>query len=44
MLLGALSKTDGMINKAAKLLNLRFRSMRYRVKKHNITAKTEGYE
>jgi two-component system response regulator PilR (NtrC family) len=39
MLLGALSKTDGMINKAAKLLNLSFRSMRYRVKKHNINAK-----
>ena len=44
MLLGALSKTDGMINKAAKLLNLSFRSMRYRVKKHNINAKTEGNE
>lgn len=43
MLLGALSKTDGMINKAAKLLNLSFRSMRYRVKKHNINAK-EGNE
>ena len=44
MLLGALSKTDGMINKAAKLLNLSFRSMRYRVKKHNINAKSEGTE
>ena len=44
MLLGALSKTDGMINKAAKLLNLSFRSMRYRVKKHNINAKSEGNE
>ena len=43
MLLGALSKTDGMINKAAKLLNLSFRSMRYRVKKHNINSK-EGNE
>ena len=37
-------KTDGMINKAAKLLNLSFRSMRYRVKKHNINAKSEGNE
>ncbi len=44
MLLGALNKTDGMINKAAKLLNLSFRSMRYRVKKHNINAKSEGNE
>jgi two-component system response regulator PilR (NtrC family) len=44
MLLGALSKSDGMINKAAKLLNLSFRSMRYRVKKHNINAKSEGNE
>jgi DNA-binding NtrC family response regulator len=44
MLLGALSKTDGTINKAAKLLNLSFRSMRYRVKKHNINAKSEGNE
>jgi transcriptional regulator with PAS, ATPase and Fis domain len=44
MLLGALGKTDGMINKAAKLLNLSFRSMRYRVKKHNISAKSEGNE
>ncbi len=44
MLLGALSQTDGMINKAAKLLNLSFRSMRYRVKKHNINAKGEGSE
>jgi two-component system, NtrC family, response regulator PilR len=44
MLLGALSKTDGMINKAAKLLSLSFRSMRYRVKKHNINAKSEGNE
>ena len=44
MLLGALSKTDGMINKAAKLLNLSFRSMRYRVKKHDINAKSEDHE
>jgi two-component system response regulator PilR (NtrC family) len=44
MLLGALSKTDGMINKAAKLLNLSFRSMRYRVKKHKINAKSDGNE
>jgi len=42
MLQGALSKTDGMINKAAKLLNLSFRSMRYRVKKHNLKDKSNN--
>ncbi|CAI2718098.1 sigma-54-dependent transcriptional regulator [Nitrospina watsonii] len=41
MLLGALDKSDGMINKAAKLLNLSFRSMRYRVKKHNLKGKMD---
>ncbi|MCF8720408.1 sigma-54-dependent transcriptional regulator [Nitrospina gracilis] len=41
MLLGALDKSDGMINKAAKLLNLSFRSMRYRVKKHNLKGKID---
>ena len=36
MIQGALAKTDGVIYKAAKLLNLSFRSMRYRVQKHNL--------
>lgn len=36
MIQGALDKTDGVIYKAAKLLNLSFRSMRYRVQKHNL--------
>lgn len=41
MLLKALSKSDGMINKAAKMLNLSFRSMRYRVKKHQLKGKVQ---
>lgn len=41
MLLGALNKSDGMIKKAAELLNLSFRSMRYRVKKHNLKGKID---
>ncbi len=41
MLLKALSKSDGMINKAAKSLNLTFRSMRYRVKKHKLKGKIQ---
>ncbi|MFV1951357.1 MAG: sigma-54-dependent transcriptional regulator [Nitrospinota bacterium] len=32
----ALKKTGGAMNKAAKLLNLSFRSMRYRLQKHDI--------
>ncbi len=44
ILLGALNKTDGMMNKAAKLLNLSFRSMRYRVKKHNLKGNAELQE
>jgi len=44
MLLGALNESEGMINKAAKLLNLSFRSMRYRVKKHNLKGKNDGGE
>lgn len=36
MIQGALVKTHGVIHKAAKLLNLSFRSMRYRVQKHNL--------
>lgn len=42
MLLGALNESEGMINKAAKLLKLSFRSMRYRVKKHNLKGKNDG--
>ncbi len=41
ILLKALSKSDGMINKAAKMLNLSFRSMRYRVKKHQLKGKVQ---
>ncbi|MBI4390231.1 MAG: sigma-54-dependent Fis family transcriptional regulator [Nitrospinae bacterium] len=39
MILRALDKTDGIVHKAAKLLNLSFRSMRYRVQKHNLKGK-----
>lgn len=42
MLLGALNESEGMISKAAKLLKLSFRSMRYRVKKHNLKGKNDG--
>ncbi len=36
MLRGALEQTNGIINKAAKQLNLSFRSMRYRIQKHKL--------
>lgn len=36
MIQNALDKSDGVIYKAAKLLNLSFRSMRYRVQKHKL--------
>ncbi|MBI5183014.1 MAG: sigma-54-dependent Fis family transcriptional regulator [Nitrospinae bacterium] len=36
LLLIALKKTDGVMNKAAKLLSLSLRSMRYRLQKHDI--------
>jgi two-component system response regulator PilR (NtrC family) len=36
ILQGALEQSDGVISKAAKLLNLSFRSMRYRLQKHNL--------
>ncbi|MBI4385007.1 MAG: sigma-54-dependent Fis family transcriptional regulator [Nitrospinae bacterium] len=42
MIQGALYKTNGIVHKAAKLLNLSFRSMRYRVQKHNLKGKTDG--
>lgn len=37
LLLKALKQTDGAITKAAELLGLSFRSMRYRLKKHKIS-------
>ncbi|MGV7221654.1 MAG: sigma-54-dependent transcriptional regulator [Nitrospinales bacterium] len=40
----ALGYTNGVINKAADRLNLSFRSMRYRVKKHQLKAKSEPEE
>ena len=36
MLENALVQSDGIINKAAKQLNLSFRSMRYRIQKHKL--------
>lgn len=44
ILKGALAYTNGVINKAADRLNLSFRSMRYRVKKHKLKAKNEPEE
>ena len=41
MLLGALDQSNGIINKAAKQLNLSFRSMRYRIQKHKLKGKEE---
>jgi len=41
MLLGALDQSNGIINKAAKHLNLSFRSMRYRIQKHKIKGDVE---
>ena len=40
----ALTYTDGDIKKAADRLNLNFRSMRYRVKKHRLKAKPDSEE
>lgn len=42
MLLGALDQSNGIINKAAKQLNLSFRSMRYRIQKHKLKGKEEA--
>ena len=36
MIANALLRSDGIINKAAKILNLSFRSMRYRIEKHKL--------
>ncbi len=41
MLSGALDQSNGIINKAAKQLNLSFRSMRYRIQKHKLKGKEE---
>ncbi len=40
----ALSQTNGTIKKAASLLNLSFRSMRYRIKKHKLKEKVDPDE
>lgn len=39
MITNALMRSDGIINKAAKNLNLSFRSMRYRIEKHKLKNK-----
>ena len=39
MIANALLRSDGIINKAAKILNLSFRSMRYRIEKHKLKGK-----
>ncbi len=44
MLRGALEQTNGIINKAAKQLNLSFRSMRYRIQKHKLKGEMEPEE
>ncbi len=44
MLLGALDQSNGIINKAAKQLNLSFRSMRYRIQKHKLKGKEDADE
>ena len=41
MISGALDQSNGIINKAAKQLNLSFRSMRYRIQKHKLKGKEE---
>ena len=41
MIRGALDQSNGIINKAAKQLNLSFRYMRYRIKKHKLKGKEE---
>lgn len=42
LLLGALDQSNGIINKAAKHLNLSFRSMRYRIQKHKLKGKEDA--
>lgn len=41
MISGALDQSNGIINKAAKQLNLSFRSMRYRIQKHKLKGKED---
>jgi two-component system response regulator PilR (NtrC family) len=41
MIQGALSQSNGIINRAAKMLNLSFRSMRYRIQKHRLKGKED---
>lgn len=41
MIRGALDQSNGIINKAAKHLNLSFRSMRYRIQKHKLRGREE---
>ena len=42
MIANALMRSDGIINKAAKNLNLSFRSMRYRIQKHQLKSKPKN--
>jgi two-component system response regulator PilR (NtrC family) len=44
MLSNALFQADGIINKAAKQLNLSFRSMRYRIQKYQLKGKSKDNE
>jgi len=44
MLSNALVQADGIINKAAKQLNLSFRSMRYLIQKHQLKGKSKDNE
>ena len=44
MLSNALAQAAGIINKAAKQLNLSFRSMRYRIQKHQLKGKSKDNE
>ena len=44
MIANALIRSDGIINKAAKKLNLSFRSMRYRIEKHKLKGKPRDKE
>jgi two-component system, NtrC family, response regulator PilR len=44
MLSNALVQADGIINKAAKQLNLSFRSMRYRIQKYQLKGKSKDNE
>jgi transcriptional regulator with PAS, ATPase and Fis domain len=44
MIANALIRSDGIINKAAKKLNLSFRSMRYRIEKYKLKGKPRDKE